>query len=154
MIMKEGLGMMRESLSTTAYQEFSMDDVILYSRGFAGEIGSSAIVIIDEPCKDNRKEKIVRPLGEGEKIHFSSSGLQGLTGEPHYIVDSKYIVGYVDKENKAIIFNPRYYDYNRFQTQSSDNRPKHLPYSEERIAEGVLRFDQKELEVPDKQIDK
>ena len=61
---------------------------------------------------------------------------------------------YVDKENKAIIFNPRYYDYNRFQTQSSDNRPKRLPYSEERIAEGVLRFDQKELEVPDKQIDK
>lgn len=154
MIMKEGLGMMRESLSTTAYPEFSMDDVILYSRGFTGEIGSSAIVIIDEPCKDNRKEKIVKPLEKEEKIHFSPSGLQGLTGEPHYIVDSKYIVGYVDKENKAIIFNPRYYDYNRFQTQSSDNRPKHLPYSEERIAEGVLRFDQKELEVPDKQIDK
>ena len=154
MIMKEGLGMMRESLSTTAYPEFSMDNVILYSRGFMGEIGSSAIVIIDEPCKDNRKEKIVKPLEKEEKIHFSPSGLQGLTGEPHYIVDSKYIVGYVDKENKAIIFNPRYYDYNRFQTQSSDNRPKHLPYSEERIAEGVLRFDQKGLEVPDKQIDK
>lgn len=154
MIMKEGLGMMRESLSTTAYPEFSMDNVILYSRGFMGEIGSSAIVIIDEPCKDNRKEKIVKPLEKEEKIHFSPSGLQGLTGEPHYIVDTKYIVGYVDKENKAIIFNPRYYDYNRFQTQSSDNRPKHLPYSEERIAEGVLRFDQKELEVPDKQIDK
>lgn len=153
MIMKEGLGMMRESLSTTAYPEFSMDNVILYSRGFAGEIGSSAIVIIDEPCKDNRKEKIVRPLEKGEKIHFSPSGLQGFD-EPHYIVDSKYIVGYVDKENKAIIFNPRYYDYNRFQTQSSDNRPKHLPYSEERIAEGVLRFNQKELEVSDKQIDK
>ncbi len=154
MIMKEGLGMMRESLSTTAYPEFSMDNVILYSRGFMGEIGSSAIVIIDEPCKDNRKEKIVKPLEKEEKIHFLPSGLQGLTGEPHYIVDTKYIVGYVDKENKAIIFNPRYYDYNRFQTQSSDNRPKHLPYSEERIAEGVLRFDQKELEVPDKQIDK
>ena len=154
MIMKEGLGMMRESLSTTAYPEFSMDNVILYSRGFMGEIGSSAIVIIDEPCKDNRKEKIVKPLEKEEKIHFLPSGLQGLTGEPHYIVDTKYIVGYVDKENKAIIFNPRYYDYNRFQTQSSDNRPKHLPYSEERIAEGVLRFDQKELEVPDKHIDK
>ncbi len=154
MIMKEGLGMMRESLSTTAYPEFSMDNVILYSRGFMGEIGSSAIVIIDEPCKDNRKEKIVKPLEKEEKIHFLPSGLQGLTGEPHYIVDTKYIVGYVDKENKAIIFNPRYYDYNRFQTQSSDNRPKHLPYSEERIAEGVLRFDQKGLEVPDKQIDK
>ena len=113
-IIREGLGMMRKDLSTTAYSEFSMDEVILYSRGFGGEIGRDAIVIIDEPIEENGKRKdIVKPLAKKKEIHFCPSGLQGLNGKPKYIVDPQYIVGYVDKRNKKIVFNSRYYAYDK-----------------------------------------
>lgn len=144
-IMSEGLGMMKEKLSTTSYSEFTMDQVILYSRGFGGEIGKDAIIIIDEPTEeDGKKKKIVEPLSKDQKIHFLPSGLQGLNGKPKYVVNPQYIVGYVDKRNKEIIYNPRYYEYDRFNSQSTDKnkkleeRPKRLPYDDDRIANGVL----------------
>lgn len=114
-IISQGLGMMRKDLSTTTYSEFSMDDVILYSRGFGGEIGRDAIVIIDQPTsEDGKTEDIVQALDTDSKIDFSSSGLQGLDGKAKYIVDRKYIVGYVNKRDKVVKFNSKYYDYDRF----------------------------------------
>ncbi len=146
-IINEGLGMMRKDLSTTTYSEFSMDEVILYSRGFGGEIGREAIVIIDEPIEENGKRKsIVEPLVEGKKIHFCPSGLQGLAGKPQYIVNPQYIVGYVDKINKKIIFNSKYYDYDKFRLKTTNTRPKDVPFSNERIADGIADFNPNELE--------
>ena len=153
-IISEGLGMMRKDLATTTYPEFTMDQVILYSRGFGREIGRDAIVIIDEPIEESGKRKsIVDPLPKGKKIHFVPSGLQGLNGKPKYIVNPQYIVGYVDKKNKQIVFNARYYDYDRFGLKSDNKRPKDVPFSNERIAEGIARFDQSELEIPDNQLE-
>lgn len=126
-IMQEGLGMMRESLSTTSYTEFTMDEVILYSRGLGGEIGRDAIIIIDEPItEDGKAKEIVEPLQSDKKIHFSPSGLQGLNGKPEYIVNPQYIVGYVDKRNKAIIYNPRYYAYSKFNKKMTDLMEFHI----------------------------
>lgn len=147
MIMHEGLGMMRSDLESTSYREFSIDNIILYQRGFGGEIGRDAIVIIDEPIENEEIKKIVEPIPIDKKIHFCPSGLQGLDGEPQYIVNSQYIVGYVDKKNKQIIFNPRYYDFKKFKLEISSDieRPKDLPYTEERIADGVLNANIGEL---------
>ncbi len=143
-IMREGLGMMRESLSTTSYTEFTMDEVILYSRGLGGEIGRDAIIIIDEPItEDGKAKEIVEPLQSDKKIHFSPSGLQGLNGKPEYIVNPQYIVGYVDKRNKAIIYNPRYYAYSKF--NKKNDRPNGVPYSNDRIVDGVLNAKVEEL---------
>ena len=153
-IISEGLGMMRQSLDTTSYKEFTMDQVILYSRGFGGEIGSSAIVIIDEPIEEDGKIRtVVEPLAKDKKIHFTPSGLQGLNGEPRYIVNPQYIVGYVDKINKKIIYNPRYYNYERFNLQPNNARPKGIPFDDARIAEGVLSFNPSELEIQDNQLE-
>lgn len=146
LIMQEGLGMTQNSLSSTSEREFTKDDVILYSRGFMNEIGRDAIVIIDQPrLKDGKPKTIVEPLQSDKKIHFVPSGLQGLDGEPRYIVDPQYIVGYVDKKNKTIIYNPRYYDYSRFNDSKDIDRPKGVPYSNERIADGVLNAHFEEL---------
>lgn len=146
LIMQEGLGMTQNSLSCTSEREFTKDDVILYSRGFMNEIGRDAIVIIDQPrLKDGKPKTIVEPLQSDKKIHFVPSGLQGLDGEPRYIVDPQYIVGYVDKKNKTIIYNPRYYDYSRFNDSKDIDRPKGVPYSNERIADGVLNAHFEEL---------
>lgn len=114
-IISQGLGMMRKDLSTTTYSEFDMDDVILYSRGFCGEVGRDVIVIIDQPIsEDGKTEDIVQALDTDKKIDFSPSGLQGIDGEAKYIVDSKYIVGYVNKRDKVVKYNSKYYDYDRF----------------------------------------
>ena len=114
-IADEGLGMMQDSLSSTSYREFSKDDVILYERGFCGEIGRYAIVIIEAPKNNNGEEQnVVTELQNPSSINFSPSGLQGLTGKPNYIVLPEYIVGYVDKKNKQIVFNPKYRNYEQF----------------------------------------
>ncbi len=119
-IIEQGLGMTRKNLYTTACSEFTKDEVILYHRGFDGSIGEHAIVIIDVPIDiDGRPMNIVRELKDSSSIRFSPSGLQGLDNKAEYIVDSEYIVGYVDKDNKKIIFNPKYKDYNRFSEYTS-----------------------------------
>lgn len=120
-IMSQGLGMMREELDSTSYKEFTKDDVILYSRGFGGEIGREAVVIIDVPREENGSEtNIVREKNSKEKINFDPSGLQGINGTVKYVVPPEYIVGYVDKVNKRIIFNPLYKDYVRFMVEEKN----------------------------------
>lgn len=108
-ILEQGLGLMQEDISSTAYCEFTMDEVILYSRGFGGEIGRDAIVIIDMPVINNKNQNIIEKINSDSNINFAPSGLQGLDGKANYIIDKKYIVGIVDKQNKKIIFNPKYY---------------------------------------------
>lgn len=113
-ILKQGLGMMRDDLSTTSYQEFSMEDVILYSRGMGGVIGKDAIVIIDNPInEDGTAQNIIERLDENADINFLPSGLQGLNGRPQYIVPTQYIVGFVNKRDKKIVFNPRYHAHDK-----------------------------------------
>lgn len=153
-IMNVGLGMMRDDLDSTTYREFDMDQVILYSRGFGGEIGRDAIVIIDRPIKDGKFTNIVSKFSKEKEIPFSPSGLQGLNGRPEYIVDPKYIIGYVDKVNKKVIFNPKYYDYDRINAENEESRPARLPYSEERIAEASSRINSKILDTNTKEKNK
>ena len=118
-IIDEGLGMVQDNLQSTAYREFTKDEVILYERGFGGEIGRDAIVIIEIPKNSNGEElNIVTQLQDASSIHFSPSGLQGLNGKPNYVVLPENIVGYVDKKNKQIVFNSKYKNYEQF----SNNR--------------------------------
>lgn len=119
-IMSEGLGMIQDDLTSTSYREFTKDEVILYERGLCGEIGHDAIVIIDVPKNSNGKElNIVTQLQNPSSIHFSPSGLQGLDRKANYIVLPENIVGYVDKKNKQIIFNPKYKNYESFINNNS-----------------------------------
>ena len=108
-ILKQGLGMTREELESTAYTEFDKEQLLLYSRGFGGEIGRDAIVIIDEPVGQN----IVQEKKSGYKINFVPSGLQGLNGDANYIIMPEHIVGFVNKRDRSVVFNPLYHDFAR-----------------------------------------
>ena len=110
-IIEQGLGMMRSELSSTAYREFTKDELILYSRGFGGEIGREAVVILDAPIVDGKEINIVEKNDFQTELNFSPSGLQGLDGKSNYIVKPENIVGYVDKLNKKVVFNPKYRNY-------------------------------------------
>lgn len=108
-IMEQGLGMMCEDLNRTAEKEMTKDEIILYNRGFDGAIGRSAVVIIDVPINSNNQEEIiVEEIDPNYQINFLPSGLQGLNGRPEFIVKPEHIVGYIDKENKKVVFNPKY----------------------------------------------
>lgn len=148
-ILNQGLGMMREDLSATTYSEFSMDDVILYSRGFVGEVGKDAIVIIDQPIhEEGKRENIVQDLDENKQINFAPSGLQGLDGKPNYIVDSKYIIGYVNKRDKQVTFNSRYYDYDKLMQEEKEK----IIISESDIYKSTIGTEAQTKDIAKKQI--
>lgn len=148
-ILNQGLGMMREDLSATTYSEFSIDDVILYSRGFGGEVGRDAIVIIDQPInEEGKRENIVQDLDENKQINFAPSGLQGLDGKPNYIVDSKYIIGYVNKRDKQVTINSRYYDYDKLMQEEKEK----IIISESDIYKSTIGTEAQTKDIAKKQI--
>lgn len=100
-ILENGLYMRSEFLELTTYSEFSKEDLLLYSRGFMGEVGTF-VVIIKKPNGVN----IVRETTESEKDICScvSSGLAGLECNFDYIVPKEYIVGYVDKIDRQVVY--------------------------------------------------
>ncbi len=113
-IMNLGLGMTQDSLDSTAQKELDINQVLLYRYGL--HIGKEAVVIIDVPLEKNGKEiNIVEKKDDNIIIPFVPSGNQGLEGKAEYIVDSKYIVGYIDKKNREVIFNPKYIHYDLFE---------------------------------------
>jgi hypothetical protein len=99
-IMSDGLYMASDRLDSTTYSEFTSEQLLLYSRGFGGEIGADAIVIIKKP-KDGQ---IVAELTSENKKSVSvfQSGLGGFTGM-EYVIPKDYIVGYVNKRDKRVV---------------------------------------------------
>lgn len=113
-IVKQGLVMASKELGSTAYCEFTPEQLLTYSRGFAGEIGEHGVVIISQP----RGEKGL-PIDIVKKnntnIEVVQSGLGGFKENTlKYMIPSKYIVGYVDKLNHKVVKNPEY--FNNLQT--------------------------------------
>ena len=125
-ILRQGFGMMRSDLSSTLYQEFSVRDIILYQRGFSGEIGRDAVIVIDQPIESGQLREIVQPKPEDKKIDFAPSGLQGLNGKANFYIDTKYILGYLNKKDRKVITNPRYYDYNNLMERMGRKIDNHL----------------------------
>ena len=102
-IVEQGLGMAREELTTTAYNEFNPKQLLLYSRGWAGEIGSDAIVIFRQP--KNEKGEYVNIIKKNqEQLNFASSGLGGMQSELDYIIPSEYMVGIINKRDHKVIY--------------------------------------------------
>ena len=120
-IIELGLGMTRDDILSTAVSEFTVDELLLYHRGLAGEIGRNAVVIIDSRIGEDGSEENLVEENEDISIPFAPSGLQGLEGKPKYIVNSRHIVGYVDKKNKIVIFNPRYHNYAKFNQEQTED---------------------------------
>ena len=125
-ILRQGLGMMRNNLASTSYEEFDIRDIILYQRGFGGEIGRDAIVVIDRPIEDGKLKEIVEPRPKDKEIDFGQSGLQGLDGDAEFFVDTKYILGYVNKRDREVVLNPRYYDYDKLSEKMGRKVDNHL----------------------------
>ena len=109
-ICKLGLFMANYDLSSTTYSEFTPEELLLYQRGFAGEIGSSAVVIVKQPIVDNKLQEIVEfvPENTRKNANFAQSGMGGFESDgPEFYVPRKYIVGYVDKINQKVIYNEK-----------------------------------------------
>lgn len=102
-IIEQGLVMARDDLTTTAYSEFAPDQLLLYSRGFGGEIGSDAIVMFKQPIDENGKYiDIIKK--NTKKLKVTQSGLGGFQDKLSYIIPSEYMVGIVNKRDHKIIY--------------------------------------------------
>ena len=82
-------------------------------------IGTESVVIVDQPVIDDREVDIVENIS-GQGYEFAPSGLQGISGQPNYRINPKYIVGYVDKLNNKVVANPLYYNYEILQESLDD----------------------------------
>lgn len=100
-ILEQGLYMSNDDIYSTTYSEFDRDTFLLYNRGFLGEIGSS-IVIIKRPVEENIVREVTKE--DQENCQAVSSGLSGLNTRFDYIIPKEYIVGYVDKANKEVVY--------------------------------------------------
>ena len=84
-----------ESVEIKKELNMTYDDLVRYLLQKYGH--SKYDYFCNESCKS-----------KNHKVNFSPSGLQGLNGKANYVIMPEHIVGYVDKINKKIIFNPRY----------------------------------------------
>ena len=101
-ILEHGLIMAKDELTTTAYSEFSPDKLLLYSRGFCGEIGRDAVVIFRQPRTKNGVVDIIKK--NTKKIKVSQSGLGLFQDKLDYIIPSEYMVGIVNKRDHKVIY--------------------------------------------------
>ena len=110
-IVEKGLYMVSEYLSSTTYYEFTPEQLLLYHRGFGGEIGNDAVVIIKIPIKSlikgQDRSSVVKVL-DTPSTDFAQSGLAGLNSSAKYIIPKEYIVGYVNKRDHKIVYGEGY----------------------------------------------
>lgn len=106
-IVDQGLLLAQHNISTTAYKEFTPEQLLTYSRGFGGEIGMYGVVVIRQPLDETGKPiNIIRD--NKTDISAVQSGLGIFKQDKfEYIIPSEYIVGYVDKHNHKVHKNPK-----------------------------------------------
>ena len=106
-IMQEGLYMQYGDINRTAKPELNTVELLKYSYGH-DNVGRHAVVIIDQP----NNEYVVQYAVAGKKLAGTGQGLAGVnTFNANYVIPTKYIVGYIDKDNEKIIYNPNYYKF-------------------------------------------
>ena len=104
-IINEGLFMYSDSLESTTYPELNREELLEHGYGNSYQMYENYIMVIDMPKDTN----IVRKLTEEEKNNADVMPRRiGITSKPSYVIDSEYIVGYIDKKNMDVIINPNY----------------------------------------------
>ena len=101
-IMNEGLFMQYGDINRTAKPELTIPEILDYSYGYE-RVGKNAIVVIGAP---KYKGIIKHNTNNNIEVAGTGQGMKGIDGFiPPYIIPSEYIVGYIDKINKKIIYN-------------------------------------------------
>lgn len=105
-IMEQGLGLAENNLTTTAYCEFTPEQLLLYHRGLGGEIGEDAVVIFKQPKSNGKLTNIIQE--NDKQLNFVSSGLGTFQDKLDYIIPAEYIVGIVNKRDHQVVFADEY----------------------------------------------
>ena len=87
----------------------SLDDILKHKYGNDFSSLEDYIIVFAEP----KNEIITRKLTEEERKEVKIVPRRpGLASEkPTYVVDQKYIVGYIDKVNCQVVTNKKFYNY-------------------------------------------
>ena len=108
-ILEEGLYTYSDRISSFEYPELSLDDILKHKYGNDFSSLEDYIIVFAEP----KNEIITRKLTEEERKEVKIVPRRpGLVSEkPTYVVDQKYIVGYIDKVNCQVVTNKKFYNY-------------------------------------------
>ena len=104
-ILNEGLYAYSENLSSTTCPELDVNQILSYGYGNGVNMYDRFVVVIDAPDG----EEIIRKMSpeEREKANIFPRRM-AVCDKPDYVIDSKYVVGYVDKLKMKVIYNPSY----------------------------------------------
>lgn len=105
-IMEEGFYLYSDDLDSTSFPEFGVNDILSYSYGNGFEFFGDYIVIISVPNAEDVVQHLSPEEQENVTIVPRRNALIG--NKPEYKVDTKHIVGIVDKKNEKVIQNPEY----------------------------------------------
>lgn len=104
-IINEGLYMYSDRLDSTSFPEFSTRQILEYDYGNDFASYDDYIIVISQP----KDRQIVRKLSDKERENvFIVPRRVALYSKPTDVVESQYIVGYVDKNDGKVVQNPNY----------------------------------------------
>lgn len=105
-ILEEGFYLYSESLDSTSFKEFDINDILTYAYGNGYTFYGDYIIIISEP----KDEEIIHELSEEEQENVTICPRRTAlySTKPKFKVDKKHIVAIVDKEHERVIINPEY----------------------------------------------
>ena len=98
-ILEDGLRMFNGNINYDTKCELSVNDALLYDKDVTS-LTKNSIAIVDLPKGENGYPMNIITKGEKDEILDN-------------VIDPKFIVGYIDKENKGVIYNKNYYDYKK-----------------------------------------
>ena len=111
-ILEKGLFMQYADIARTAQKELTLSGILNYSYGHEN-VGKHVIVVIATP---NKGSNIVVKSNKDKDVKISGTG-QGKEGinefTPNYVIPTQYILGYIDKDDKIFVPNPRFVDFSK-----------------------------------------
>ena len=112
-IMQKGLYMFSDRMDSTTFPELSTNEILQYGYGNDFASFDDYIIVIAQP----KDKQIVRRLSEYEREQAQIVPRRAaLMSKPTDIIDSEYIVGYIDKQNCQVVRNKNFVHINKENT--------------------------------------
>ena len=104
-ILQEGLYCFSDDIFSTAQMNLNTNQLLTYEYGNGAVFYGDYVVVLSS----NNEEEIIRKLTPEEKENvIISPRRMALTGKPDYVIDPKYIIGYLDKKKMKFVYNKKY----------------------------------------------
>ena len=105
-ILEEGLYMFSDRMSSSTISELTTEEILQHGYGSNFQYFEEYVVVIDKPINADIIEEIPEEKRNYINIMPRRPGL--VNKKPTHVIPSQYVVGYIDKEQLKVVYNPNY----------------------------------------------